>query len=217
MIKRLIFEPTTFSTNVILLIIAFYFGQRLAEVYWRSYHPFHFHLGWSFYALAAGAFMGALFHGLGPHFSEMVREWIWKGALLGMGFTTFFLMMAGLTAVASHETARIFMWVAILGLVLFLWQTVRFAGFGHSVKFLSVGLIFVFTAFATLAWQQGASGGAHLLTGVIIALAAGGVWATGWTPHKNFNHNDLFHVIQMVSLWFLYKGGILTKASHLPA
>jgi hypothetical protein len=32
------------------------------------------------------------------------------------------------------------------------------------------------------------------------------VQATGLAPHPNFNHNDLYHVIQIAAMVLLYRG-----------
>lgn len=35
-----------------------------------------------------------------------------------------------------------------------------------------------------------------------------------WGLHRHFNHNDIFHVVQMLSLYLLYRGGLeLTDAA----
>ena len=214
--KKNLFEPTTFVINIILLLITFTLGQKMSDVYRQSIHPFHFHLSWAFFAVAAGSVMGALFHGFGPHFSQMMREWIWKVALTCMGFTTFFLMMAGVSAVIPFSSYWIILWVAAIGLILYVWQTVKFAGFGHSIKFIAVGLMVILAAFATLYWRQALSGSGYLFTGALLTVAAGGLWATGWSIHKNFNHNDLFHAVQIVCLWLLYQGGVMIVAGQLP-
>ena len=214
--KKKLFEPTTFISNIILFFMTLVLGQKISDVYWQSFHPFHFHLSWSFYAVAMGSIIGSLFHGFGPHFPKLMREWIWKGALTCMGFTTFSLMMAGVSAVMSYYSYRIIMWGAVIGLILYGWQTVKFAGFGHSVKFIAIGMIIIFTAFATLYWRQAHPGSGYLFAGVLLTIASGGLWATGWSIHKQFNHNDLFHVIQMVCLWLLHQGGVMTLTAQLP-
>ena len=214
--KKYLFEPTTFVSNIILFLMTLILGQKISDVYWQSFHPFHLHLSWSFYAVAAGSIIGSIFHGFGPHFSKLMREWIWKGVLASMGFTIFFLLMAGVSAIMSYDSYRIIIWVAVIGLVLYGWQTVNFSGFGHSVKFIAIGMIFIFTAFATLYWRLAHPGSGYLFAGALLTVASGSLWTTGWSIHKQFNHNDLFHVIQMICLWFLYQGGVMTEAAQLP-
>jgi hypothetical protein len=34
------------------------------------------------------------------------------------------------------------------------------------------------------------------------------VQMSGFALHRHFNHNDLYHVIQIVALWLLHLGGV---------
>ena len=45
-----------------------------------------------------------------------------------------------------------------------------------------------------------------ILLGVAVSVVAAVVQQSGWAPHPHFNHNDLYHVIQAVAIWFLYRG-----------
>jgi hypothetical protein len=49
-----------------------------------------------------------------------------------------------------------------------------------------------------------------------VSVLAALVQQSGLTLHRNFNHNDLYHVIQLVALWLLYRGGKLTSPSKAP-
>ena len=40
---------------------------------------------------------------------------------------------------------------------------------------------------------------------VALSLVAAGVQQSGWSIHRNFTHNDLYHVIQAVAVWLLYR------------
>jgi hypothetical protein len=45
-----------------------------------------------------------------------------------------------------------------------------------------------------------------ILAGVAVSLAAALVQASGFAPHRHFNHNDLYHVIQIAAMVLLYRG-----------
>ena len=47
-------------------------------------------------------------------------------------------------------------------------------------------------------------GGRLLLAGVVLSVIAAGIQQSGVAIHRNFNHNDLYHVVQAVAVWFLY-------------
>jgi len=50
-----------------------------------------------------------------------------------------------------------------------------------------------------------------LISGVLISFAAAGIQMSGFTIHQHFNHNDLFHVIQIGANYLLYRGAGLLK------
>jgi general stress protein CsbA len=57
--------------------------------------------------------------------------------------------------------------------------------------------------------QRRAPGMAWLIAGVLVSLVAGIVQARRLAFHRHFNHNDLYHAIQMVALYAFYRGGAL--------
>jgi len=48
-----------------------------------------------------------------------------------------------------------------------------------------------------------------IIGGILLSFGAAGVQLTGIQFHKYFNHNDLYHLLQMVAMWLLYRGGLL--------
>ena len=56
-------------------------------------------------------------------------------------------------------------------------------------------------------WQE--PGATWLIAGVAVSLVAGLVQGFRVAPHRWFNHNDLFHVIQTVALYLFFRGGAL--------
>ena len=42
----------------------------------------------------------------------------------------------------------------------------------------------------------------------VLSFAGAGVQQSGFSLHRNFNFNDIYHVIQMVAMYLLYRGGI---------
>ena len=67
----------------------------------------------------------------------------------------------------------------------------------------------VFVAAVSL-WRwfgHGWAGGPWVVGGILVSFLAVGVQASGFALHQHFNHNDLYHVIQMVGFYLLYRGG----------
>jgi len=53
----------------------------------------------------------------------------------------------------------------------------------------------------------GYTGALQIVIGLLVNLSAAGVQVSGLTLHKHFNHNDLFHVIQVLGMILIYRGG----------
>ena len=48
-----------------------------------------------------------------------------------------------------------------------------------------------------------------MAAGVGVSLIAAGIQASGFSLHEHFNHNDLFHLIQIPALYLFLQGGLL--------
>jgi hypothetical protein len=46
---------------------------------------------------------------------------------------------------------------------------------------------------------------------VAVSVVAGVIQYAHLAPHEHFNHNDSFHVVQMVAIYLLYRGGLLLR------
>jgi hypothetical protein len=55
--------------------------------------------------------------------------------------------------------------------------------------------------------------GRLVLLGVAVSVAAAAIQQSGWALHRYFNHNDLYHVVQAVGVWLLYRGALLRAVS----
>ncbi len=59
---------------------------------------------------------------------------------------------------------------------------------------------------AVPAGEARAAGHRWLQLGLVVTLAGLAVQQSGWVFYPNFNHNDLYHLVQMVGLYCLYRG-----------
>ncbi len=52
-----------------------------------------------------------------------------------------------------------------------------------------------------------------IVVGVLVSFLGAGIQQAGFAPHPSFNHNDLYHVVQMAGLWCLYRGALRARPS----
>lgn len=150
----------------------------------------------AFAALAIGAFLGGTVHGFR-------LEALWKPTVLVVGIASFGMLAGSAYATTTGNVRRALVIAAALKLALYeAWML------GHDA------FIFVVadTASAMLAvaalhlLRVGNPASRWILGGVLVSLAAAGIQAARVAPHEHFNHNDLYHVVQIVAMLLYYAG-----------
>lgn len=179
-------EPMTVATDYLLAIAATVFGIRL----WRADARL-----WAlaFFATAAASLLGGTYHGL-------AWEPLWKPTVYSVGLASLFLL-AGL--------GPLFARVAVVKFVLYaIWMATHDA-FVWVIADYGVTLV-ILAAFALVHWIRGRAAFAPwVLASIVVSVIAAAVQQSGFAIHPSFNHNDLYHVIQIGGLWLLYRGGVL--------
>ncbi len=194
-------EPVTFATDVLLASVAAVFAIRLAAAphgralsAWAS----------AFAALAVAAALGGAAHALAP-FRDV--DLLWTATLWALGAASFSLLLAGCLLTLSERGAR---WAAValgLKLGLHLGRTAHDDDFRWAVLDYGTALLLLLPL-AALAWRrQRAPWAPWAAGGVGVSLVAAAIQQSGWDPHRHFNHNDLYHLVQAAGLWLLYRSG----------
>lgn len=184
-------EPMTLITDYILAGVTAW----LAALLFRNSQSQRSRKSWAlaFAALAVGAFLGGTWHGLFQH------PFLWKATLLAVGVASF-AMVAGSAIAAVPGIARrlILAFAAAKFCVYFIWMLRR-----DEFIFVVIDTGIAFAVVAALhLWKWNGL----LLGGVAVSVAAALVQASGFAPHPHFNHNDLYHVIQIAAMALLYRG-----------
>ena len=78
---------------------------------------------------------------------------------------------------------------------------------------IALGLL---VGFKLSAWSIERSAARWMLAGVAVSVIAAVVQQSRWSLHRHFNHNDLYHVIQAVGVWLLYRGALVSCRTSPP-
>jgi len=200
-------EPMTVATDVVIAVLAFVFAARLGFPSAEGSVA----RGWLAGAMLAtgiSAVVGALAHGTSPA-NDALREGLWRATVYATGLigaTT----IGSVAFFAAQGTARtVILAFAAIKLVGFMYRATRRPEFSVVAADYGVALAMVLVGAVIELVRRRAPGMTWLIAGVLVSLVGGIVQARRVALHRHFNHNDLYHVIQMVALYAFYRGGAL--------
>jgi len=204
-------QPVTFATDCALglaaLVGAFFLARdcrgpgRLPVRLWAV----------GFLALGAAAFLGATWHGFSVHLAAPSAKLVWKATLAGTGCASF-LLVAGASFGSLARRAAIGVTAAAaakLGVFLF-WAASHDEFDGVILD--SAAAMAAILILQGMAWtRRRARSAPWIAAGILLSFGAAAVEALGFSPGKQFSHDDLYHVIQIGALYLLYRGGGLLE------
>jgi len=209
--RTLVHEFMTVVTDLILSALAFYFALGLGRQHELTGMSVHLYFSYAFRALSLGALLGALTHGLGRNMSVAAGGILWRGTLLSLGAAAFFLLLAtGYHALSVRSVGHL-LWPIMLVLALYAIVVIRDDRFLWAVLFYATALLVMLSVMLHDFFSGGTEGSGIVVAGILVSFAAAIIQRSGLTLHRHFNHNDLYHVIQIVGLYYLYRGAMLLK------
>jgi hypothetical protein len=203
-------EPMTVLTNLVLAVFALALSARLGYAAAADGKVAAFAMAGALMATAISALFGAVTHGVDPRTDAAVRKRFWRLALYATGLigaatvasVAFFVVPRGAVRNAILIVAGVKLlafWVAVTRRPEF-----RLAAGDNA------GALAVLLAAAIYVWVRfDARAAPWLVAGILVSLVAGVIQARRVGVHRHFNHNDVFHVVQMVALYLFFRGGVL--------
>ena len=204
-------EPMTMVTDYLMGTLAFVLAMRLlgdaasgrqwSGRLWAA----------AFVMTAVAAFVGGTYHGFIQWMPGLAGRALWKATLVATGIGSACLLAAAVTAAVAGPLRHALMGLVLVKLVVYIWTIATKDAFVLVIADYGTALVAVLLA----AWfirPTGLTPAAWWITaGVAVAVVAGVIQWARVAPHVHFNHNDLFHVVQMASLYLLYRGGLLLR------
>jgi len=202
-------EPTTVLTDAVLALLAFLFAVRLGH---RSAVDDSAAGAWLAAGLLATGFasvIGAMAHATDPARDGTFRERLWRGTLYASGLIGAATVVSVAYFATRGRVRTVLLAFAVIKLVVFVRQAARTPAFRVAAIDYGIALAILVVGAVSEMLRRGAPGMVWLIGGVLVSLVAGVVQARRLAFHRQFNHNDLYHVIQMVALYAFYRGGLL--------
>ncbi len=201
-----VLEPSTTLTDLILGLFSIFLALRLFRGNQQRSRG-----RWAAAIALSGlaALLGAASHGFGDQIDLSLQRVIWKGTTLSVGLASYLLFMGALAcSVMSEKSRRVALAVALGGLVLYgVWML-----FHDQFIFVIAGYATAMLAIVILQLRDLKSERlrAHfILSGIALSFGGAAVQASGFSLHQHMNQNDIYHLIQLVATYSLYRGGLL--------
>lgn len=151
--------------------------------------------------MALGSFLGAVAHGL--QLTESTKALLWKPLYLSLGVTVALVAVGAVYDWWGIEVARrVLPWAVVAGIVFFAASQLLGGAFAIFIAYEGVAIITALTIYTLLAIRGGMPGATAAAVGLVLSMVAAIVQVTplGLTLIWRFDHNGLFHLIQMVAI-----------------
>ena len=196
------------ATDYLLAVVCLVLGLRL----WRRAGDRSRAIRlWSsaFVATAVAAVTGGTFHGFTVHLNALTATALWKATVWAIGAAGLLMVWAVAVAELGLTWRRTVVYLASLKFGLYAGWMVTHDQFRYVLIDYAPSLVAIAGIEMWARRARGSAAASWIVAGLLVTVLAAGVQAARLAPHPHFNHNDLYHVIQMAAFYLLYRGGLL--------
>ena len=208
-------EITTSITDAIIavecIVILFFLWRDASGNRWKA--------GlwcWVFGLLSFASFLGAIAHGI--PIPPIINNFIWKPLYLSLGLVVSLFLVGVFFDWHGRDVAkRIMPWSVAIGISFYILTEVIDGVFMVFVVYEAVVMVTSLAIYIYLAKTNRVKGAGIIATAIFLNLIAAGVQASPLTLRiiVPFDHNGIFHLVEMVGIAVLGKGLHLSMKPYL--
>jgi hypothetical protein len=201
--RPLIAEPATSLTDLALAGQTLAYADRLRRGRERAEKSAAL---WALAMAAAGvaALAGALTHALYEDQAPRVRNAAWKTVGLSTAAASGFMLAAGIAGAVRPAHRAPYLVAAVLKTLLSATAAWRTGNFLFTIVDYTASMLVVLW-FQMRNWRSSAAA-PWVTGGILVSFIAAAIQQSNISLHRRFNHNDLYHVVQMGAFHLLYLG-----------
>ena len=163
---------------------------------------------WVFGLLAFSSLLGALVHGL--DLSSTVQSWLWRPLFLSLGLVVAMFVVGAVFDLKGESAARAWLVpMLVLAVVFFTATQVGSGSFMIFIVYEAFAMLGALGIYLFLARKRRLAGAGTVAAGILLNIVAATIQATGTisvTIIVPFDHNGVFHLVQIVALIVLTRG-----------
>jgi len=200
-------ELTTAASDILLVVVALLCVAFLLRFFRRD--PWRVGL-WSgvFLLLAGAALLGAVVHGV--ELSPGLKDLLWQPLFLLLGLVVALFVVASVYDWKGKSKAVRLLPVMFVVAVVFFGVTRLFSsGFFVFVIYEALAMIFALGVYSLLASRRQIGGAAVIALSIVLNMVAAAVQTSGSISFNliwAFDHNGIFHLIQVVAVLVMFLG-----------
>jgi len=203
-------EPSTMVTDFVLATVAAAGAIRLLTRYDGRVVTL-----WSagLLSFAVAALLGGVWHGVRMMAPEVLVVAIWRGSMVMIGCGGILLLLTIARAQLHGAARRILMWIAVLYFAAYLvWTLSGNDNFRFAVYFY-VPILFVMLVVQLWVLGRGDVAAPWIIAGLVASIGAGLMLVLQVNPHRYFNQDDIYHLVQALGMVCFYRAGVKLAAS----
>lgn len=209
-------EPTTMVTDYILAGMGIFFGRKLflrgQEINQQAIRLWAV----AFVAMALGALAGGTSHGFANYLGDLGQTITWKLTVYAIGIASVCLAAAAIHAHFTGLTRKFLLAVVVIKFLVYAVWMVNHDDFEYVINDYAPTMLFVLLLECWGLITRRATSAPWIIAGIVISFVGAAIQQNEIGLHQHFNHNDLYHVIQMAGLYLLYRGGLLLRDKEGP-
>lgn len=175
--------------------------------------------GWAFVAFALAAFAGGTYHGFRLLLDPTTLFWLWKAVIYAIGVFGLATVSGCVVAAATGRPRVILLGGMMVVTAVYGVFMATHDAFIYVVWFNGAAMTSLLGIQAWTAWRWRDPASPWIIAGIAVSAVGAAVQVSGVRLHAHFNHNDLFHVIQMLGIYLLFRGArrLPSRRPHLTA
>jgi hypothetical protein len=204
----MIAEPSTLATDYALTAIGAWLGWRLHAAARTGGHRAVRLWASAFAFSAAGSLFGGTYHGFWRSMPPTAATIVWTAATILVGCSACLLLSATIVAACGERTQRWLLPLVWIQFSIYVIWMLRHDAFFYVIVEYGTAMLLIVAILVSDAETRRQAWARWTIAGIATTIAAAAVQQSGIDVHELLNHNDLQHLVQMVGLFLLYRGGV---------
>jgi hypothetical protein len=203
-------EPSTLFTDYALATLCAVLAWRLRAVADVTRQRAVRVWAIAFVATALGSLFGGTYHGFQLVLGESTAAVVWTMTTITIGVAACLLLTAAFFGSVPPRPRQWWLTIVWAQFVVYVAWMLRHDQFFYVIVEYGSAMLCVLVLMLTPRMRR-SQAARWIIAGIGVSILAALVQQSGFDLHQHLNHNDLQHLVQMIAVWLLYKGGAVLR------